>query len=128
MLELDNIQGDVIIGLQKKAEYFVFFKIVDSAAFKQTVRLHIVKRITSARLTQQRDQVIAHDRSSGLHTGNPFIGLNLGFTHNGMTQLLGANRPKLESSFERGAEHPDTIKALHDPDRSAWREPFTSDR
>lgn len=128
MLELDYIQGDILIGLQKKAEYFVFFKIVDGANFKRAVRLHIVKRITSGRLTQQRNQVIAHDRSSGPGTGNHFIGLNVGFTQNGMTQLLGANRPQLEPSFERGAEHPETIKALHDPDRSAWLKQFISER
>jgi len=128
MIELDNIQGDVVIGLQKNAEYFVFFKITDSIAFRQAVRLHIVKRITSARLTHQREQSIADDRANGVHLGNPFIGLNLGFTQNGMTQLLGANRPKLEPAFERGADHPDTIEALHDPDRSAWRKQFTLDR
>jgi Dyp-type peroxidase family len=128
MLELDNIQGDVIIGLQKNAEYFVFFKITDRVAFKQAVRLHIVRRLTSARVAQQRDQAIAQDRSNGVRAGNPFTGLNLGFTKHGLTQLLGANRPELEPSFERGADHPDTIAALHDPDRSAWCKEFTSDR
>jgi Dyp-type peroxidase family len=128
MLELDDIQGDVIIGLQKHAECFIFFKIADRAAFKRNVRLNIVKRMTSARLAQQRDQAIARDRSSGLGTGNPFIGLNLGFTHNGLTQLLGAGRPMLEPSFERGADHHATIAALHDPEPSAWCRRFTSDR
>lgn len=124
----DNIQGDVIIGLQKNAEYFAFFKIIDIFAFKQAVRIHIVKRITSARLAQQREQSIADDRANGVRTGNAFIGLNLGFTQTGMTQLLGASRPKLERAFERGADHPDTIEALCDPDRSTWRQEFTSDR
>jgi len=34
MLDLDDIQGDVPIGLQKDFEEFVFFKILEKDAFK----------------------------------------------------------------------------------------------
>ena len=47
-LELGDIQGDVLIGLQKHAECFVFFKVVDPSLFKRLMKLHIVRRITSA--------------------------------------------------------------------------------
>ena len=33
-LDLDEIQGDVLAGMQKNAELFLFFKITDGARFK----------------------------------------------------------------------------------------------
>ena len=33
-LDLDDIQGDVLLGLQKKAEDFIFFSIKDVALFR----------------------------------------------------------------------------------------------
>ena len=45
-----------------------------------------------------------------------------------MTRLIGEGRPSLDPSFERGADHPATIKALNDPPRSAWLRQFISDR
>jgi len=45
MLDLDNIQGDVVVGLQKDCEVFLFFKIVDPPLFKKSMRLHVVSRI-----------------------------------------------------------------------------------
>jgi Dyp-type peroxidase family len=45
-----------------------------------------------------------------------------------LTQLLGPDRPRLDVSFERGAYHPETIEALHDPPLSKWLPGFRSDR
>lgn len=47
-LELDEIQGDVLIGLQKLFERLVFFQIVDTPGFKAALRQKIVHRITAA--------------------------------------------------------------------------------
>ena len=60
-LNLHEIQGDVLIGLQKNYERFIFFKIAEVAAFKSALRKHIAHRITStltvkAREFQLRDQ------------------------------------------------------------------------
>ena len=57
-LELGDIQGDVLIGLQKRAECFVFFKIVDPSLFKRLVKLHIVRRITSAWQANHWEQLL----------------------------------------------------------------------
>ena len=43
-LELGDIQGDVLIGLQKDAECFVFFKIVNLGSFKRLVKQHLTWR------------------------------------------------------------------------------------
>jgi Dyp-type peroxidase family len=57
-----------------------------------------------------------------------FHGINLGFSKDGLTQLLGAGRPALDPAFERGADHPDTTAALNDPPKSQWLAKFSSDR
>jgi Dyp-type peroxidase family len=69
-------------------------------------------------------------RRRGGQTGGypPFLGLNVGFTKNGLDQLLGTRRPQLETAFERGADNPETINALNDPPRTAWVKEFGSDR
>ena len=48
MLELDDIQGDILVGLQKYYEIFLFFKIVDPLLLKRAVRLHVIS--TAVRL------------------------------------------------------------------------------
>jgi hypothetical protein len=113
-LELGDIQGDVLIGLQKHAERFVFFKIADPSLFKRLVKLHIVRRITSAWQAHHREQLLGRRSHYGESPG-AFMGLNLGFTRDGLTQLLGAGRPRLDPSFERGADDPGTIERMHDP-------------
>jgi Dyp-type peroxidase family len=126
-LELGDIQGDVLIGLQKNAESFVFFKIVNLGSFKRLVKEHVTWRITSAWQADHQEQRLSQ---GGNYTKSPAInmGLNLGFTSDGLTQLLGAGRPQLDPSFERGADTRETIERLHDPPSSAWLREFRSDR
>jgi Dyp-type peroxidase family len=127
MLDLDDIQGDVPIGLQKDCEDFIFFKILDKGAFKLALRRDVIGRITSARRAQQRELAIAQRQR--LQAGrDPMPGLNLGFTKDGLTQLLGSQRPTFDTAFERGADHSDTIAALHDPSRLDWLKEFVGDR
>ena len=125
-LELGDIQGDVLIGLQKNAECFVFFKIVNLGSFKRLVKQHVTWRITSAWQANHQEQRLSQGSN---YTKSPavVIGLNLGFTREGLTQLLGAARPHLDPSFERGAEARETIERLHDPPPSAWLREFRSD-
>jgi Dyp-type peroxidase family len=126
-LELGDIQGDVLIGLQKNAECFVFFKIVNPGSFKRLVKQHVAWRITSAWQAHHQEQRLSQ---SSNYKKSPaiVIGLNLGFTSDGLTQLLGAPRPQLDPPFERGVEAPETIERLHDPPPSSWVREFRSDR
>ena len=128
MLDLDDIQGDVPIGLQKDFEDFIFFKVLDKGSFKLALRRDVIGRITSTRRAQQRELAIAQRQRLGQAGRDPIPGLNLGFTRDGLTQLLGPRRPSFDPSFERGADHPDTIAALHDPSRSDWLNEFLADR
>ena len=55
-LELGDVQGDVLIGLQKNAESFVFFKIVNLGLFQRLVKEHVTWRITSAWQADHQEQ------------------------------------------------------------------------
>jgi Dyp-type peroxidase family len=127
-LDLDNIQGDVVVGLQKNYEVFLFFKIVDPLLFKRLVRLHVVSRITSARLAHRRDLILQSRQALHRKSGDAMRGLNIGFTKEGLTEIIGAGRPTLDLSFEKGADNRETIEKLHDPPTSDWLKEFVSDR
>ena len=105
MLDLDDIQGDVPIGLQKDLEDFIFFKILDKGAFKLALRRDVIGRITSARRTQQRELAIARQRL-GQAGRDQMPGLNLGFTKDGLTQLLGPRRPCSAPHTDTGSARP----------------------
>jgi Dyp-type peroxidase family len=128
MLDLDDIQGDIPIGLQKDCEDFIFFKILDSDTFKLALRRDVIGRITNARQARQRELAIARRHRLGHAGRDPMPGVNLGFTKDGLTQLLGPYRAIFDPSFERGADHPDTIAALNDPSRPDWLKEFLGDR
>jgi Dyp-type peroxidase family len=127
-LDLDDIQADVVVGLQKNYECFVFFKIADPLVFKRLVKLHIVGRITNARLAHRRELILRS--RNGLHrkSGDAMRGLNIGFTKDGLSEITGAERPSLDPSFEKGADNRETIEKLHDPPTSDWQKEFVSDR
>jgi Dyp-type peroxidase family len=127
-LNLKEIQGDVLIGLQKNAENFIFFKIVDAASFKGLLKRVVLQMITSSELVQQQELLTQRRKSLGQRTGKSFRGVNLCFTQDGLTQLISAHRPKLDPAFEKGADHPDTIAALHDPPKADWLRKFNTER
>jgi Dyp-type peroxidase family len=127
-LELDDIQGDMLVGMQKNAELFLFFKITDAPRFKALMRQYIVGQVTNARAAVERERIIeARKQGRPVSTG-PWLGLNLGFTWEGLNQMLGARRPKLDPAFERGAADPATVARLDDPPAGEWLHDFTSDR
>jgi hypothetical protein len=126
-LDLDDIQGDAVIGMQKDVENFIFFKIADRISFKRLVKQHIIGRITMAQRAHQRELMIQRCKKLGCKTRERFQGLNLGFTKDGLTLLIGTRRPRLDRAFERGADHQDTIGILDDPPDSTWVKKFVSD-
>jgi Dyp-type peroxidase family len=129
-LDLNDIQGDLVSGMQKHAELFLFFKIADPARFKAVAREYLVGLLTHGRTVQLRERMVEARRRGGGSGGGhmPWLGMNLGFTKDGLTQLLGANRPRMDPAFERGADDPETIAALNDPPPSKWLRSFLSDR
>jgi len=122
-LDLDEIQGDVLVGLQKNFENFIFFKIVDVPAFKAAMRDHVAGQITTTRQASERERLNQQHRRHG----EQWLGLNVSFTKDGLTKLLSTERAKLDASFEKGADHEATCLALNDPPPSTWLSTFRSD-
>jgi Dyp-type peroxidase family len=127
-LDLEEIQGDILEGLQKNAEAFLFFRIVNPIYFKHAVTRDIAGSITSAQEVNHGQMIIERRKKFGQARSDRFHGVNLGFTRHGLTELLGSARMELDPSFDRGADHQDTIEALNDPPRSTWLKTFIADR
>lgn len=127
-LDLDEIQGDILHGLQKDAEAFLFFKIINAGLFKRSIQQRVAQRLTSTREVEHRASIIRRRQQQGFKAREAFPGLNLGFTRDGLNRLIGARRPGLDPSFEKGANHPDILASLHDPPQSMWLSKFVLDR
>ncbi|MBW7971199.1 Dyp-type peroxidase [Bradyrhizobium sp. BR 10289] len=125
-----EIQGDVLVGLQKDEEHFLFFKIVDVARFKAALRDYIIAEITTTEEVLSREIQIKAYKASGRRSRLPFVGLNIGFSNDGLSVLLGANGTDgMDASFVAGAGVRaagllDPVDANGKPD---WLAAFASD-
>jgi Dyp-type peroxidase family len=121
-LDLDEIQGDVLLGLQKFFQRFIFFEITNLSAFKTILRDKLVQRITTTRIVQLREFQLRDYKAHGHKEKLPEIGLNLAFTHDGIQKLV----PRAElgdPSFTSGAKA--QAPSLNDPAAlSTWLPPF----
>ncbi len=120
VLDLDEIQGDVVIG-QKNFQRFIFFAINDVAQFKSKMRGVLVERITTSETVRARDKELSALKNYDLHLMLPLVGFNIAFTKSGVDKL----RPGVDlgdPSYDAGARK--QAKAIQDP-VSATGEPTT---
>jgi Dyp-type peroxidase family len=121
VLAIDEIQGDVLLGLQKQAQAFIFFSIFNVGNFKKRFTTFVLKRVTNTRQAQTIEKLLAANKA--LH--GPLIkevrGLNVGFTNSGIAKLAGSNAGK-DASFLAGAParaaagpQPDGFPPINDP-------------
>lgn len=83
-LELDQIQGDILVGLQKESELFVGFRIADVARFKRFLAgLHLT---TARDALQAQDKIDAFRANGGKGLVN-ITGVNIAFTCDGLKRL-----------------------------------------
>ncbi|KAG8796496.1 hypothetical protein FRC12_021129 [Ceratobasidium sp. 428] len=83
-VDVENVQGDVMIGLPKKKEEFVFFVIRDASKFKTCLpRLKIATTGDVQRAKENIDQ--ARKRTPGCLIPLPF--LNIAFSQQGLNAL-----------------------------------------
>ena len=111
VIDLDDIQADVLIGLQKKAENFVFFTIPDAAAFKARALTTLVRQITTVGQALIAERMLAVNKAAD----GPLLrvrGLNLGFTAEGL-KVLGSDTAGMDASFLAGAST--QAPSLNDP-------------
>lgn len=124
LLNISNIQGDILVGLQKDAEMFLFFTIKDATAFKARLPT-LVALITSTKSVMDREQEIKAEKASGSGKRLDLRGLNLGFTAPGLDKLVGRNvvstNAMIDPSFVAGAKA--RADVLGD-EVNAWLPPF----
>ncbi|CAE6439305.1 unnamed protein product [Rhizoctonia solani] len=98
-VDLDDVQGDVIVQFPKRAEDFTFFKIRDAASFKQHVMPSLIPKISSAAAVMKARENIAAFKSTGGSDLLPLEFVNIAFTYNGL-KALGLNADELYASFD----------------------------
>ncbi|EIN07233.1 Dyp-type peroxidase [Punctularia strigosozonata HHB-11173 SS5] len=104
-LDLNNIQGDVIIGLPKKVEECIFLDITDVDCFRKCLK-QIAPLITSTSQVQADLASIAASKKKAAAEGHPppllpIVGTNISFSHWGL-QKLGANDDFHDTAFTNG--------------------------
>ncbi|KAJ7276838.1 fungal peroxidase [Mycena rebaudengoi] len=87
-LNLDDIQGDILIGMSKKRELFFFFSIQDAKTFKSHLASDILPLVTST--TPLLDI-----------STQPQTALNIAFSQTGLT-ALGVTESLGDSVFSKG--------------------------
>lgn len=118
-----DIQGDILAELPKRCELLLFFKIQDPKIFKAFLKtLHIT---SMEECLAQRD-LIKRRKEAGIETLVPTPGLNVAFTHKGLTKLgvegIDGEQPALEA-FRDGMAARTGKGALTDPDPATWNFP-----
>ncbi|KAJ7885115.1 hypothetical protein B0H14DRAFT_2699788 [Mycena olivaceomarginata] len=103
-LDLDNIQGDIMIGMRKKNELFFFFGISNATDFKAKLKSTILPLVTNtAQLLDVAQQ--------------PQTALNIAFTNTGLNALN--VRDSLNDSLFSGGQLQD-VNNLGDPGTKNW--------
>src|SRR6195952_2575736 len=110
-LNLDQIQGDILVGLQKEAEMFVGFAIGDVKKFKRFV--------STIHFTTARDALLAEERIKASKTNGgkgkmDIRGVNIAFSAQGLRKLGVTDVDTItDKSFVNGL--PSRSAALNDP-------------
>nr|WAW38290.1 DyP-type peroxidase [Chondrostereum purpureum] len=103
-LDLDNIQGDVLIGMKKNKELFFFFSISDATEFKARLKGDVHPRITTA------NQLLSVSTQ-------PITAVNVAFSFTGLN-ALNVTEGLLDTPFENG-QFADAVN-LGDPGTANW--------
>src|SRR5580700_3845585 len=85
-LDVDNIQGDILIGLQKNYESFICFTIADVTSFRRFLAV-LASRITTLRTTLEREFILDMRHTAQSAEIFTFVGTNIGFTAAGLRTL-----------------------------------------
>ncbi|KAK7444358.1 dye-decolorizing heme-containing peroxidase [Stygiomarasmius scandens] len=111
-LNLDDIQGDVLIGEKKNKELFFFFGIQNATAFKSKLSSDISPLVTNT------NQLLSVDTQ-------PVTAVNIAFSQSGLT-ALGVTDNLKDSAFSSG-QFADA-ENLGDPGTSNWISGFIGTR
>jgi len=133
-LDLKNIQGDILSGLPKKTQLYIFIDIVDVKQFRHRLLAFIPKIKTVAEVLEDRKKIEEHKRKKvpGWHK---IVGVNISISHKGFVKL-GIDDKSLATAgptdpYIIGQEQ-DALKNLNDPKSAdgktpAWDPHFLKD-
>ena len=110
----DEIQGDILVGLLKKVEKFVFFTIDDSDKFRTF--LATLQVTTMQECLDQRDEVDKRKAADDERLV-PTPGLNVAFTHAGLAALGVEEFEAAEFNAGMAASG----ETLQDPEAETWK-------
>jgi len=118
LLPTQAIQGDILVGLPKRRERLLFFRIEDRAAFTPFLK---DLRLTSAAECLAQRGLIAQRKAAGVQTLVPTSGLNVAFTYSGLQQLGvdGLDAAQGLQAFREGMAG--RAATLSDPPPNTWR-------
>ena len=112
-LELADMQGDALVGLQKDYQQFIDSTISDTAAFKVFAR-NLTPTITTAKKVFERELQLQAQKKNGTKTRFEFIGVNISFTFTGLQQLIGADAALVQDPAFREGLNASRSAALND--------------
>ncbi|KAI5475358.1 hypothetical protein MNV49_001589 [Pseudohyphozyma bogoriensis] len=115
----DDVQGDVIIGLQKRVQAFIFFSVTEVDAFRHILKHKIAPKVATTVTVQEAAQRIAAARSGGSRVWLPLTLFNVAFTAVGVKKLLGVDDDKMQENFPGATaflagQQADAVKNLAD--------------
>jgi Dyp-type peroxidase family len=113
-LELNDIQGDILVGLQKDFEWFLFFSVADVAAFKKVLGQVLLPRISTAAKVLEREDAVRDHKARGHKDKLELIGINVAFSMDGLTKLKAPDLDKItDTAFKEGIAA--RSRGLNDP-------------
>ncbi|KAL5503918.1 DYP1 [Sanghuangporus vaninii] len=98
--DLQDVQGDIILGFPKRTEDFIFFNIQNAAAFKRDLK-QLIPAITSTADIQKLRKDIDDHKKSGKHGLLKAVGINIAFSVKGL-EKLGITDDLGDASFKKG--------------------------
>nr|UQK85149.1 dye decolorizing peroxidase [uncultured fungus] len=99
-LNLDNIQGDIIQGLLKKVERYVFLTIKDVELFRAGLQQLAPAITTATQVKQEREMIKQHKADRKTHL-LPITGINIAFSRFGLNKL-GLTEDINDAAFTKG--------------------------
>src|SRR4051794_17612939 len=114
---VEDIQGDILVGLLKRHEHLMFFQITDKDRFKAFLKtLHI----TSAKECLDKQAAIAAGKARHDKTLTPTPGLTLALPPKGMVTLEVRGLPAgAATAFQAGMAA--SQAKLADPPANTWK-------
>jgi len=99
-LNFDNIQGDILEGLAKKVESFVFFDIANPTQFRQRLK-SLIPLITTTTQALADQKAIQAQKAEGYNSLLKLVGTNIAFSQTGL-HALGINDDLGDPIFTAG--------------------------